>query len=573
MIVRRTQPADILRALRVRLPTKPAESTCPSKASARWLSGPVLWSVCSVRIFHVASSGRCQWTPSRMILPRSFAQGRAHHSAAECAAGRGPSPAGQVRCTTSGMRCVTAALALVCLLSFDASATQAEGASHMSSSGGQSQLSPADSAALRSALASFDAGQPQLAEPALLSLAQKYPGNFEANETLGLLYAEKKQYTQAVPYLARAVHGRPGNPIAHSNLGAAYLQTGNITSAIRELTTSAKLDPRNGETQSNLGQALVAGKRPADAARAFGAASALDPADCDLIYNWATALYDAGQNAQAAEVLARIPATKRTDSVESLAGDIAEKQGHYQEAAEHLQNAARLNPTESNIYAVAVELMRHWSWQHAIQTAQYGIQQFPDSTRLQLAAGIAHYGNAQYTDAADIFAALLAREPDNEADGDLLGRSCAAMGDSSTPSCSSLITFAEKHQANAAVAVYAASSILHRPASQQDLGRAQRLLEQSVQADPRLPDAYYQLGVLQQQLTHWDASVSALRQAIALRPAYAEAHYRLARAYSHLHQPEQAQAEIALQQQYSQQAKDELNARLKEVTTFLTASH
>ena len=472
------------------------------------------------------------------------------------------------------MRSTTYAVAFLCLLAVHASAVQEKkGSSHTSVSAGQPQLSAADSAALRSALTAYDARQPQLAEPVLISLTKKYPLNFEANETLGLLYADSKEFARALPYLERAAHAKQKNAIARANLGAAYLQTGDAAAAVRELTTSVELDPKNGQTQSNLGQALVAEKHPAEAAKAFGAAAALDPANGDVAYNWATALYNSGQNTEAAGVLARIPEAERTDSIESLAGDVAEKQGLYREAADHLQNAARLNPTETNIYAVAVELMRHWSWQPAIQIAQYGIQKYPDSSRLQLAVGIAHYGNAQYNDAAAVFAALLSQEPDNESYGDLLGRSCAAIGDSSVPGCSSLIAFAERHPANAEIAVYAASSILHRPGPEQNLGHAQQLLEQSIRANPRLPDAYYQLAVLQQELTHWDDSAATLRKAIALRPAYAEAHYRLARAYSHMHQPEQAQAEIALQQQYSQQEKDDLNAKLKEVTTFLVASH
>jgi predicted Zn-dependent protease len=484
----------------------------------------------------------------------------------------GVSLVARVLCSKTLIRSAIAAVAFVCLFAVAATSAGPKTDSCTSASTGQQQLSPADSAALKSALAAYDAGQPKLAEAALLRLTRKYQFNFEANETLGLLYADGKKFTQAVPYLKRAAQAKQGNAIAHANLGAAYLQTGNAAAAVRELTASAKLDPKNTQTQSNLGQALVADKRSAEAAKAFALASALDPANSDLVYNWATALYNAGQNAEAAAVLARIPETERTDSIESLAGDIAEKQGRYKEAVEHIQNAARLNPTEANIYALTVEHMRHWSWQPAIQIAQYGIQKFPDSTRLHLAIGIAHYGHAQYDDAAAVFAELLARQPDNESFGDLLGRSCAAMGNPSVPGCSSLIAFADKHPANAEIAVYAASSILHRPNTEQNLGHAQQLLEQSIRANPRLPDAYYQLAVLQQQLTHWDESVVTLRKAIALLPAYAQAHYRLARAYSHLHQPEQAQAEIALQQRYSQQEKDDLDAKLKEVTTFLTVS-
>jgi tetratricopeptide (TPR) repeat protein len=78
--------------------------------------------------------------------------------------------------------------------------------------------------------------------------------------------------------------------------------------------------------------------------------------------------------------------------------------------------------------------------------------------------------------------------------------------------------------------------------------------------------------VLDQEETHWQDSTAPLEKAIALNPTLAEAHYRLARAYSHLGRREDAAKEIALQQRYAKEQKDSLDARLKEVTTFLTAT-
>jgi tetratricopeptide (TPR) repeat protein len=94
-------------------------------------------------------------------------------------------------------------------------------------------------------------------------------------------------------------------------------------------------------------------------------------------------------------------------------------------------------------------------------------------------------------------------------------------------------------------------------------------LKQAVVADPELAEAYYQLAVLDQQRSQWQQSVDVLDKAVALRPGYSEAHYRLSRAYAHLGRREDAQREIALQQEYSQQEKDRLNARLQEVVLFL----
>jgi tetratricopeptide (TPR) repeat protein len=120
--------------------------------------------------------------------------------------------------------------------------------------------------------------------------------------------------------------------------------------------------------------------------------------------------------------------------------------------------------------------------------------------------------------------------------------------------------------------VYAAITLLHQSGAEpHDLNTAQQLLIQAIQTDPTLAEAYYQLGVVQQQRLQWNESAASLQKAIQLRPAFAEAHYRLSRAYSHTGRPDDAQKEIALQQRFSQQEKQENDAKLKEITTFLIA--
>jgi tetratricopeptide (TPR) repeat protein len=219
-----------------------------------------------------------------------------------------------------------------------------------------------------------------------------------------------------------------------------------------------------------------------------------------------------------------------------------------------------------------VELLRHFSWQPAVKVADYGIQRYPASTRLKAARGIALYADNRYKEAADVFSTLLAGDPGNATWAGLLGRNCSLIADVAMPACDSLQSFAERHPRNAEAATYAATALLHQPADKRDNAKARALLQQAIAADPRLADAYYQFGVLDQEETHWQDSTTPLEKAIALNPTLAEAHYRLARAYSHLGRRDEAAKEIELQQRYAKEQKDSLDARLKEVTTFLTAT-
>ena len=68
-------------------------------------------------------------------------------------------------------------------------------------------------------------------------------------------------------------------------------------------------------------------------------------------------------------------------------------------------------------------------------------------------------------------------------------------------------------------------------------------------------------------------SADLLQHALQQRPDYPEAHYRLARAYSHLGRRDDAQKEVALQQKFADDAKAAEQRRMKEVTTFLITAN
>lgn len=436
-------------------------------------------------------------------------------------------------------------------------------------------LSPGDSATLSQALTVYNSGNEVAARPELERLAGKYPDNYPANEALGLIYADGGNFARALPYLEHAANTKKENMIAQANLGAAYLQVGDVKAAVQTLKRAVALDAKNGQTLSNLGHALFLDKQPQAAANAFARASAIEPANMDVRYDWALALHESQNDASAIEVLQQIPLGQRNEAVESLWGETAEKHGQFKEAANHMQAAMKLNPSEQNVYALTLELLRHWTWQPAIEIATYGVKNFPDSRRLQLAQAIAFYGGKNYVDAAAAFSALLTLDPDNESYGDLLGKSCSALGWSGSAQCDTMVDFADKHPANAQVAVYAASNILHSsdPDAKDKLDHAGQLLAQAIHVDPKIAEAYCELGTLQQERSQWSESVVNLNKAIELRPAFPAAHYRLARAYAHMNQPALAEKERALLLKYDQQVQNDSRAIIREVTMFLVLSH
>ena len=429
-------------------------------------------------------------------------------------------------------------------------------------------MGSSDRALLDRALSDYNNGNAQQAEPLLRDLAARFPHQFEVVETLGLIYAEHAEFERALPFLEAGCRANPSSPQAAANLGAAYLRLNRIEPAVTTLRHAVSLDPKNPQTQSTLGQALIAAKRPRDAAQAFASANAADPQNPDLLYNWALAEYASGAVQQAATLLARIPPSSHSAQDQSLCGDVEEKLGHFDRALVCLQNAAHLDPTEANLNALALEFVKHWSFDAAIKVYEYGLTKFPSSSRLQTGLGVAYYGSSQYEKAASSFAAILIGSPGNALYAKLLGHSCIALKSDSGEACSTLLTYAQNHSGDTVAARLAAASVLEARDSA-NYGLARILLERALALDSQSAEAYYRFGILDQEEGKWADSIPMLNRAVALRAAWSKAHQRLARAYSHLDQREQAQREASLARELLQKEDTDAEVKRSELKTFI----
>jgi tetratricopeptide (TPR) repeat protein len=385
------------------------------------------------------------------------------------------------------------------------------------------------------------------------------------------LYVAREQFAPALPVLKAAAKENPSSDVAHANLGADYLKLGEKENAVHELEIAAKLNPENRETQSNLGQALTSSGRPVEAAKAFGKAVALEPENPDLRYDWAAVLMDAGDADGAAQALAPVRGQEKMPQVQALLGEIAEKQGHFLEAAQHLQDAATLDPSEGNLYLLSMEYLKHWTFEPALKFFEYGVAQYPSSRRMLLGLGITRYSMNQVPAAATIFAQLLDADPENATYADLLGRSCTLFPDT-IKECDKLEQYAKANDKNAAIDTYAATSILARPGTASNLPLAAKLLDAAIRIEPKLAEAHYQKGVLFQSQEEWKASIPELEASIALKPESSSAHYRLALAYARTGNREKAKEQFDLQKKYREQEKEGVDARYSEIQMFVVAA-
>lgn len=421
----------------------------------------------------------------------------------------------------------------------------------------------------QAAMAAEDRGDLAKAESLLRELHSSHPGIFAIDESLGLLYVKQEEFEKALPLLKAATAEQPSSDAAHANLGAAYFRFGRNKEALAEFQTASRLNPHNAATQQSLGRLLMEDHHPAQAAEAFAAALRLSPDDSDLQLDRARALIEAGQPQQALAELSAMRGSAQSASAQSLLGDAEEKLAAYQRAAEHYSRAVELDPTETNAWILGVELLRHWTFAAAIREFEAATQKFPSSTRMKLGLGAAYFGDSRYADSIPVFADLLDADPNNALYAELLGMACAAVSQSSKQRCSALVTYAEAHPRDARASTYAASMLLTGTGAGDQTETARKLLTNALAADPKSPDALYEMGMLKQNGGDWAGSIPSLQRAIALKPDLAPAHYRLALAYWRTGRKQEGQAEMELQKKYSKQEKADMDQRLRQITTFI----
>jgi len=455
----------------------------------------------------------------------------------------------------------SALMALVCL----ASAPLAVFAQNSQSS---ASATAAMEDEFQAAMAAQDKGDLDGAESLLRDLHVHHPGIFQVDESLGLLIASRGNAVAALPLLESAVREQPASDVAHANLGAAYYQLHRAKPALEEFERAVEINPGNASAQESVGRISIENQMPEQAARALLAAQKLRPDDADLKLDCIAALLAANRLADAQDMLSKVADADQSARAQSLWGEADERAGKFQSAGEHFARAVALEPSEENAWQMALELLRHWTFDAAIIEFKAASIKFPQSKRLKLGLGAALFGDAKYADAVPLFADLLAAEPGNAMYAELLGIACNAPLPDNNPRCNALVDYAQSHPKDAHAATYAAGFLLTGNENQQNVKLARELVERAIKADSQMPDAQFEMAVILQQNSDFKESIPYLERAVKLKPDFSRAHYRLARAYWRVGRDQDGQTQMDLTQKYSRQEQDDLNRRLGQIVTL-----
>jgi protein O-GlcNAc transferase len=103
------------------------------------------------------------------------------------------------------------------------------------------------------------------------------PSNPHVLRLLGVIYAQRKQYSEALKYLNDSLKSLPKNSLALSNLGNIFLELKDYNNALDAYGKAIKIDPRYAEAWSNKGNTLNELKRYEEAIAHYDKALSLKP--------------------------------------------------------------------------------------------------------------------------------------------------------------------------------------------------------------------------------------------------------------------------------------------------------
>jgi len=252
-----------------------------------------------------------------------------------------------------------------------------------------------------------------------------------------------------------------------------------------------------------------------------------------------------------------------------LLGDIAESEGQSLEAVREYERAARMEPTETNLFAWGAELLLHRALDPASEVFTKGHQLFPRSARILLGLGVALYGRGLTKEVTEQLAAACDLDPTDPTPYLFLGK-IQSVEKSEPPGWTErLKRFTSLHPENALAHYYYAVALTKDPQSTESSVLVESSLLTAVKLDPQLGDAYLQLGILYASRNDSAKAIDAYQKAIGTAPSLAEAHFRLAAVYRLTGEAAKARHEIELYDQISKQKDQQSERERHEIQQFV----
>jgi len=330
--------------------------------------------------------------------------------------------------------------------------------------------------------------------------------------------------------------------------------------------------PGSFETNYQLGEFYFRSERYREAIPLLEAAYKINPGSQANTYDLALAYKANGDIARAREQVRKMLAHDDKAEFHHFLGDIEEQSGDPLAAVREYEQAARLDPSEQNYFAWGTELLIHRAVRPAVEVFTKGAGLHPKSARMLAGLGAALYASGSYDEAARRLCDASDLTPADPGPYLFLGKMEKTAPTPLPCVEQKLAKFVRDQPGNALAHYYYAMSLWKRERGSQNpagLQQAQASLERAVTLDPKLGEAYVQLGILYFEQGNFEQAIGTYNKAIEATPDLEEAHYRLALAYKRIGEQAKAQQEFRLSEQIEKTEAATIERQRRELRQFL----
>jgi Flp pilus assembly protein TadD len=389
---------------------------------------------------------------------------------------------------------------------------------------------------------------------------QPSQADVDAHTHLGILAADANKLKEAERHFAAAASLAPTEPATRNNYGAILMRLGRTTEAIREFEASLKLNPNQPSALTNLAQIYFDRGQVDDLRMTLdllerAAKSSSDPAIPRALVTTYLKLGQAlieKKDLHAAGRTLETAVASGLDNAKIYAAlaEVYLSDGHFENAIPAMRLAVSRDPANEDYhFRYGLLLTDSHAPGAAIVRVQESLKQFPNSTRLWLALGIAQLTYGQNAEAENSFRRSLALDAKLVPALAYLGLIYGERGEHEKA-----ISFYEQAIAlNARLAgLYYLAADTMLKTSNPDIARAEKYLSHAIELDPALAGAYLTWARLYVRTDRYKEAAPLLERAVTLQPELLEAHYQLGRVLMKLKRREEADRELAIFKQLSE---------------------
>jgi tetratricopeptide (TPR) repeat protein len=232
------------------------------------------------------------------------------------------------------------------------------------------------------------------------------------------------------------------------------------------------------------------------------------------------------------------PSVAQTASVHEQLGRKYEAAGALAQAASEYEQAIELRPYEEAYYfqAAHMRLLRQ-EFEAAVKILERGCKVFDKSAQLELALGVAYYGQRRFSDAAGAFLRTIEIAPEVQQAYLFLSKMLDQITDRLPQILPRFQAWAAANP-NDALAQFVYAKGLD--ASRGSPEKIEQLLRTSIRLKGDQWESHYELGVLLEKQRKFAEAALELERSAAINPKEAGVRYHLARVYDRLGQAEKA---------------------------------